>query len=206
MKQFVALARVSSREQEREGFSLEVQEDALKRYATQAGGEIVKFFKISETASKGDERKTFRELIAYAKKKIADGTLGRPVSVMVSRHLSRNLGKKIASRVRLSPAAMESTHDLDFVFWLLEPAKPVRVYSQGAYGYMQPVNGSYDIMWTLVTMDNGVLVSIGGGWNLPPSYPNYCATWIEITGTEGSLFLDDTQRDNWLNTLKEGTQ
>jgi myo-inositol 2-dehydrogenase/D-chiro-inositol 1-dehydrogenase len=27
---------------------------------------------------------------------------------------------------------MEATHDLDFVFWLLEPAKPVRVYSQGA--------------------------------------------------------------------------
>ena len=51
MKQFVALARVSSREQEREGFSLEVQEEALKRYATQAGGEIVKFFKIAETAS-----------------------------------------------------------------------------------------------------------------------------------------------------------
>src|SRR5262249_41636076 len=114
--------------------------------------------------------------------------------------------KKIASRVRLSPAAMESTHDLDVVFWLLEPAKPVRVYSQGAYGYMQPVNGSYDIMWTTVTMDNGVLVAIGGGWNLPPSYPNYCATWIEITGTEGSLFLDDTQRDNWLNTVSEGTR
>ena len=125
---------------------------------------------------------------------------------MVSRHLSRSLGKKIASRVRLSPAAMESTHDLDIVFWLLEPAKPMRVYSQGAYGYMQPVNGSYDIMWTTVTMDNGVLVAIGGGWNLPPSYPNYCATWIEITGTEGSLFLDDTQRDNWLNTVSGGTQ
>ena len=101
---------------------------------------------------------------------------------------------------------MESTHDLDLAFWLLEPAKPVRVYSQGAYGYMQPVNGSYDIMWSTVTMDNGVLVAIGGGWNLPPSYPNYCATWIEITGTEGSLFLDDTQRDNWLNTVSDGTQ
>ena len=113
----------------------------------------------------------FNTKIAYAKKKIADGTLGKPVSVMVSRHLSRNLGKKIASRVRLSPAAMESTHDLDFVFWLLEPAKPVRVYSQGAYGYMQPVNGSYDIMWTTVTMDNGVLVAIGGGWNLPRAIP-----------------------------------
>ena len=148
----------------------------------------------------------FNTKLAYAKKKITDGTLGKPVSVMVSRHLSRSLGKKIASRVKLSPAAMESTHDLDLAFWLLEPAKPVRVYSQGAYGYMQPVNGSYDIMWSTVTMDNGVLVAIGGGWNLPPSYPNYCATWIEITGTEGSLFLDDTQRDNWLNTVAGGTQ
>jgi myo-inositol 2-dehydrogenase/D-chiro-inositol 1-dehydrogenase len=147
----------------------------------------------------------FNTKVAYAKKKITDGTLGKPVSVMVSRHLSRSLGKKIAGRTRLSPAAMESTHDLDFVFWLLEPAKPVRVYSQGAYGYMKPVNGSYDIMWSTVTMDNGVLVAIGGGWNLPPSYPNYCATWIEITGTEGSLFLDDSQRDNWLNTVSEGT-
>jgi predicted dehydrogenase len=101
---------------------------------------------------------------------------------------------------------MESTHDLDFVFWLLEPAKPVRVYSQGAYGYMEPINGSHDIMFTTVTMDNGVVVMIGGGWNFPPSFPNYCSTWIEITGTDGALTLDDTQRDNWLNTVSEGTR
>jgi predicted dehydrogenase len=148
----------------------------------------------------------FNPKIAYAKKKITDGTLGRVVSIMVSRHLSRSLGKKIASRVRLSPAVMESTHDLDFAFWLLEGAKPIRVYSQGAYGYMQPVNGSYDVMWSTVTMDNGVVVVIGGGWNLPPSYPNYCSTWMEITGTEGALILDDTHRDNWLNTVAEGQQ
>ena len=148
----------------------------------------------------------FNPKIAYAKKKIGDGTLGRVVSVMVSRHLSRTLGKKIASRVKLSPAAMESTHDLDFVLWLLHPAKPVRVYSQGAYGFMQPVNGSYDVMWSTVTMDDGTLVVIGGGWNLPPSYPNFCATWMEITGTEGALILDDTHRDHWLNTVKDGTQ
>ena len=77
MKQFVALARVSSREQEREGFSLAVQEDALRRYATQAGGEITRFYRIAETASKTDERKTFREMIAYAKTNAAvlDGML-----------------------------------------------------------------------------------------------------------------------------------
>ncbi len=147
----------------------------------------------------------FNTKYAYAKKKIIDGTLGRPVSAVVSRHLSRSLGKKIASRVKLSPAAMEATHDLDFVFWLLEPAKPVRVYSQGAYGVMQPVNGSYDSMWTTVTMDTGVLVVVGAGWNLPPGYTNFSSTWIEITGTEGALILDDTHRDVWLNTMDKGT-
>jgi myo-inositol 2-dehydrogenase/D-chiro-inositol 1-dehydrogenase len=59
-------------------------------------------------------------------------------------------------------------------------------------------------MFTTVTMDNGVVVMIGGGWNFPESFPNYCSTWIEITGTEGALVLDDTQRDNWLNTEKTG--
>lgn len=148
----------------------------------------------------------FNSKIAYAKKSISEGKLGKVVNVMVSRHLSRNLGAKIANRVKLSPAAMESTHDLDFVFWLLAPAKPVKVYSQGAYGYMKELNGSYDCMWSTLTMDDGTLVVVGGGWNLPPSYPNYCGTWIEITGTEGALILDDTSRDNWLNTVKDGTQ
>lgn len=66
-KRFVALARVSSREQEREGFSLDVQEDALRHYAERVGGEIVRMFRIAETASKKDERKTFKELLAFAK-------------------------------------------------------------------------------------------------------------------------------------------
>ena len=68
MKKFVALARVSSREQEREGFSLAVQEAALRHYVQKVGGEIVRMFRIAETASKTDERKSFRELVAYAKK------------------------------------------------------------------------------------------------------------------------------------------
>ncbi len=52
----------------------------------------------------------------------------------MSRHITRNLGKKISGRIKLSPAAMEATHDLDFVLWCLEPAKPVRVYSQNNFG------------------------------------------------------------------------
>ena len=76
-KKFVALARVSSREQEKEGFSLEVQEDGLQRGAKQRGGKIVRMFRIAETATKPLERQTFKELLSYCKQNAAqlDGVL-----------------------------------------------------------------------------------------------------------------------------------
>ena len=66
-KRFVALARVSSREQEREEFSLDVQVDALRQYAERNNGDIVRLFRIAETASKHDERTAFKELMAFCK-------------------------------------------------------------------------------------------------------------------------------------------
>lgn len=77
MKRFIALARVSSREQEREGFSLEVQEDALRKHAEKNGGKIEKLCRIAETASKHQERRTFKEVLAYARKHASrlDGVL-----------------------------------------------------------------------------------------------------------------------------------
>ncbi len=49
----------------------------------------------------------FNPKFAYVRKAIVDGTIGRPVSALVSRHITRSLGKKITGRGKLSPAAME---------------------------------------------------------------------------------------------------
>jgi len=143
---------------------------------------------------------------AFVKKSITEGTIGRPVSALVSRHITRGLGKKITGRSKLSPAAMEATHDLDFVLWCLEPAKPVRVYSQVNYGAMREATGGDipDNQWIMVTMDNGISFVVGGGWSLPPGYPNFSTTWIEMIGTEGALLVDDSHRDVVLNTMKDG--
>jgi predicted dehydrogenase len=148
----------------------------------------------------------FNPKFAYVRKCIREGTIGRPVSALVSRHITRSLGKKISGRVKLSPAAMESTHDLDFVFWCLEPAKPVRVYSQTNYGVMQETTGApiADTQWITVTMDTGMSFVVGGGWTLPPGYPNFSTTWIEMVGTEGAVMVDDSHRDVVLNTMKTG--
>jgi predicted dehydrogenase len=148
----------------------------------------------------------FNPKFAYVKKCVNDGTIGKPVSALVSRHITRGLGQKITGRGNVSPAAMESTHDLDFVLWCLEPAKPVRVYSQLAFGAMQAASGARipDCQWVTVTMDSGLAFVVGGGWSLPPGYPNFSTTWIEFLGTEGVLLIDDGHKDVVLNTMRDG--
>ena len=150
----------------------------------------------------------FNTKFAYVRKVIREGTIGQPVSVLVSRHISRSLGKKITGRTRLSPAAMESTHDLDFVLWCLEPAKPIRVYSQTNYGAIQQASGANvpDLQWITVTMDSGVSFVVGGGWSLPPNYPNFSTTWIEMIGTDGAVFVDDSHREVMVRSMKDGIQ
>ena len=148
----------------------------------------------------------FNPKFAYVRQSIRDGSIGRPVSALVSRHITRSLGKKISGRIKLSPAAMEATHDLDFVLWCLEPARPLRVYSQVNFGAMREASGAQipDTQWITVTMDSGVSFVVGAGWSLPPGYPNFSTTWIEFVGTQGAVMVDDSHRDVVLNTMANG--
>jgi scyllo-inositol 2-dehydrogenase (NAD+) len=148
----------------------------------------------------------FNPKFAYVKKSLAEKSIGDPVCALVSRHITRGLGNKIGGRIKLSPAVMEATHDIDFILWCMEPARPIRVYSQSSYGAMKDVTGLEDAQWMIVTLDNGVVLTIGAGWTMPPGYPNYSGTWIEVTGTNGMLTIDDTHRDVILNTLANGIQ
>jgi len=143
---------------------------------------------------------------ALVKRSVGDGSIGRPVTVLISRHITRSLGSKIGSRTKLSPAAMEATHDIDFALWALEPRRPVRVYSQVAYGAREAEHGVPDHQIIVITMDDGVTVTIGAGWALPPGYPNYSATWIEFHGTEGALMMDASHTDIVMHTMKDGTR
>src|ERR1700693_2841820 len=148
----------------------------------------------------------FNPKFAYVKRSIDDETIGQPVSALVSRHITRNLGNKIGGRIKLSPAAMEATHDIDFVLWCFEPRKPVRVYAQLVNKIMQPTHGVPDCVWILVTLDDGSVFTIGAGWVLPPAYPNFSSTWIEMVGTEGAIMVDDSHRDVSINTMKRGIE
>ena len=146
----------------------------------------------------------FNSKQALVKRSLRDGTLGEPVNVLISRHVTRNLAEKIGGRTKLSPAAMEATHDIDFALWTLEPRKPIRVYAQAVEKVQKPKYDVADFMSIVITMDDGVVVTIGAGWILPPGYPNFSSTWMEFIGSEGALLMDDSHRDIVMNTMSKG--
>ncbi len=61
-------ARVSSKEQEETGYSLEAQEKLLRDYADQKEFNLVKVYKVTESASGKQIRKTFIDMLQYVEK------------------------------------------------------------------------------------------------------------------------------------------
>lgn len=64
-KTAITLARVSTKEQEEEGYSVDAQTKYLQKYCDSKGLEVIKQFKIAETASKPERRKEFQQLLSY---------------------------------------------------------------------------------------------------------------------------------------------
>ena len=61
----VSIARVSSKRQEDEGYSLPAQKKLLQSYALDRGLKVLKTFEIAETASKAQQRKIFQSAMRY---------------------------------------------------------------------------------------------------------------------------------------------
>lgn len=61
----VTLARVSSKSQEEEGYSLDAQLKLMRQYCREHELKVITEFRISETASKNERRTVFREMLRY---------------------------------------------------------------------------------------------------------------------------------------------
>ena len=67
-KKTVLYCRVSSKEQEETGYSLDAQEKLLADYSQKEGYKLLKKFRVTESASKWQIRKTLNEMLVYADK------------------------------------------------------------------------------------------------------------------------------------------
>lgn len=146
----------------------------------------------------------FQPKFAFVKDQLRRGALGRPTTIMISRHITRELGAKIASRGTLGPVQMEATHDIDLALWWLHPMRPTRVYAQAANGIMLDPYDQPDCVWTVITMEDGVVVTIGADWSLPTESAGYSSVIAEVVGTGGAVFIDGSHRDLLVTTAEKG--
>lgn len=82
----VIIARVSSKRQEDEGYSLPAQKRLLNSYAVDKGLRALKSFEIAESASKTEQRRIFKEAMKF----IEDNNVKHLIVEKVDRHV-RNL-------------------------------------------------------------------------------------------------------------------
>ncbi|MCC7424118.1 MAG: Gfo/Idh/MocA family oxidoreductase [Planctomycetaceae bacterium] len=129
----------------------------------------------------------FDTVYALAKEEIAAGRLGRIVSL----HSRRNLAKWITEThlKKISALFGDGVHDLDLMLWYTG-ASPKSVYALTSN--TRPELPHDDIGWAMYRLDSGAIAVIENVWSLPKNAPFAIDARMEIIGTEGAIYIDNS--------------
>jgi len=139
----------------------------------------------------------FDTAYALAKEEIDAGNLGK----IISMHARRNLAKWITEShlQKLSALFGDGVHDLDLMFWY-SGARPKSVYAQTTNTRPQLPND--DLGWALFRLDSGAIAVIETVWCLPENVPFAIDARMEIIGTEGAIYIDNSGANYTVLTKK----
>jgi UDP-N-acetylglucosamine 3-dehydrogenase len=129
----------------------------------------------------------FDTAYALAKEEIAAGRLGR----ILSMHARRNLAKWITEShlPKISALFGDGVHDLDLMLWYTG-ARPRSVYAQTAK--TRPHLAHDDLGWAMFRLDNGAIAVVENVWCLPDNVPFAIDARLEVVGTEGAVYIDNS--------------
>jgi UDP-N-acetylglucosamine 3-dehydrogenase len=129
----------------------------------------------------------FDTAYALAREEIAAGRLGKVLSM----HARRNLSKWITEShlPKISALFGDGVHDLDLMLWYTG-ARPKSVYAQTAN--TRPHLPHDDIGWALFRLDDGSVAVIENVWCLPDNAPFAIDARLEVIGTEGAVYIDNS--------------
>jgi UDP-N-acetylglucosamine 3-dehydrogenase len=141
----------------------------------------------------------FDTVYALAKEEIAAGHLGKILSL----HARRNLAKWITEShlKKLSSLFGDGVHDLDLMLWYTG-ARPKSVYALTSKTRPQLHD---DIGWAMYRLDDGAIAVIENVWCLPENAPFAIDARMEIIGTEGAIYIDNSGTNYTLLT-RDGLQ
>ncbi len=129
----------------------------------------------------------FDTVYALAKEEIDAGNLG----TIISMHSRRNLAKWITPShlKKISALFGDGVHDLDLMLWY-SGAKPKSVYAQSLN--TRPELPNDDLGWAMFRLDSGAIAVIENIWCLPENAPFAIDARMEIVGTKGAIYIDNS--------------
>ena len=139
----------------------------------------------------------FNPRYAAAKAAIAEGRIGKIVSMYARRNLPRWVVSDILNKI--GPIIGDGVHDTDLMLWF-SGAKVISAYAQtlNVTGKKYP-----DLGWTMYRFDSGAIGVLEDVWYLPDKTAFQIDERMEIVGTEGAISIHDTH-PNFSITDKDG--
>jgi len=93
-----------------------------------------------------------------------------------------------------SPAWFLGCHFIDLMSWLID-AKAVAVYAQGQKKKLVSLGiDSYDSIQSMVTFNNGAVITFDSSWILPEQFPAIVNQGFRLIGTDGIVEIDSENR------------
>ncbi len=83
-------------------------------------------------------------------------------------------------------------HDIDYVNWYVG-CKPVKVIAKARSVALKEHNMN-DVIYALVTYENGFIACMEACWVLPETSPTIIDDQLEITGTKGTAYIDSCDK------------
>ncbi len=127
----------------------------------------------------------FNPRYAAAKDAIAEGKIGKIVSMYARRNIPAWVGASVLPKI--GPIIGDGVHDTDLMLWY-SGAKVVTAYAQSlnVRGFPHP-----DLGWTMYRFDSGAIGVLENVWFLPDTTAFQIDERFEIIGTEGSIHIHE---------------
>lgn len=128
----------------------------------------------------------FDPRFSMIKNRLEQGELGDIVHAYVRRNSPIIGPRRYIGHSDLSMHVM--IHDIDYLNWWVG-CKPVKVYAKARSVRLKEFNMN-DVIYALVTYENGVVCCMEACWTLPENSPTIIDDKVELVGTKGVAYVD----------------
>lgn len=128
----------------------------------------------------------FDPRFAMIKERLDSGELGDIIHCYVRRNSPIIGPRRYIGASDLSMHVM--IHDIDYINWWMD-CQPVKVFAKNRSVLLKE-NGMNDVIYAIVTYENGAVACMEACWTLPENSPTIIDDKVELVGTNGVAYVD----------------